>query len=330
MDLYDEIYGECRIEEPLLADLIESQAVQRLKGITMGGITALLGVSPPTTRYAHSVGAMLLVRHLGGSVPEQAAALLHDVSHTAFSHVFDFVFGKPGEQSFHDEWQARYVSGTDVPGICRRHGVEVADLLDEELYPILEQPLPRLCADRVDYSLRDFVPLGVTNGEEVRVMLDDLAVADGRMAFRSTSIARRFAEAYLLCDAQSWSNPRQVALYELCSRALKHAFERKTFQNSDIWTDDETLWFKLQTAAKADGELARHLSRVTAETRIEVAKSASEADMTVSAKMRWVDPDVVVGHQLVPLSSISSAYARRVGVSQDRGSKSIHVRIEPA
>jgi HD superfamily phosphohydrolase len=34
---------------------------------------------------------MLLVRRLGASLEEQIAALLHDVSHTAFSHVIDSV-----------------------------------------------------------------------------------------------------------------------------------------------------------------------------------------------------------------------------------------------
>ena len=35
---------------------------------------------------------MLLIKKLGGSVEEQIAGLLHDVSHTAFSHVIDYVF----------------------------------------------------------------------------------------------------------------------------------------------------------------------------------------------------------------------------------------------
>jgi len=58
----------------------------------------LIGVTNPTTRFDHSVGVMLLIRKLGaGSSPasallkEQVAALLHDVSHTAFSHVIDYV-----------------------------------------------------------------------------------------------------------------------------------------------------------------------------------------------------------------------------------------------
>lgn len=35
---------------------------------------------------------MLLNRQLDASMEEQIVALLHDVSHTAFSHVIDYVF----------------------------------------------------------------------------------------------------------------------------------------------------------------------------------------------------------------------------------------------
>lgn len=90
----DDIYGNFIITEPLLIELIYSQPVQRLKHVLQHGITGLIGLtpSPAVTRYDHSVGAMLLVRRAGGSVEAQAAALLHDVAHTALSHVVDGVF----------------------------------------------------------------------------------------------------------------------------------------------------------------------------------------------------------------------------------------------
>lgn len=53
----DPVYGEVRFTEPLLAELYASEAVQCLRA----------------------------------DVVEQAAGLLHDVAHTAFSHVVDFV-----------------------------------------------------------------------------------------------------------------------------------------------------------------------------------------------------------------------------------------------
>ena len=90
----DTIYGDFKINEPVLIDLLLSPAIQRLKLVLQHGITALIGLtpSPPITRYEHSLGAMLLVRQAGGNIEAQASALLHDVAHTALSHVVDGVF----------------------------------------------------------------------------------------------------------------------------------------------------------------------------------------------------------------------------------------------
>jgi HD superfamily phosphohydrolase len=65
--------------EPLLTELLGSPALQRLKHIAMGEITSVLGILPTASRFEHSFGVMGLVRSLGVSVEQQAAALLHDV-----------------------------------------------------------------------------------------------------------------------------------------------------------------------------------------------------------------------------------------------------------
>src|SRR5512139_2939097 len=103
MRYLDSVYGEVDLEESVLLDLMQTQAMQRLRGVLQHGITALIGITRPVTRFDHSLGVMLLVRRLHaraeqnampsqlarGSLEEQIAALLHDVSHTAFSHVID-------------------------------------------------------------------------------------------------------------------------------------------------------------------------------------------------------------------------------------------------
>jgi HD superfamily phosphohydrolase len=88
MQYDDALYGKVEFTEALLLDLIASDAMQRLKGISQHGITALLGITPQFSRFDHSIGTMLLVRRLGAPIDEQVAALLHDVSHTASSTSF--------------------------------------------------------------------------------------------------------------------------------------------------------------------------------------------------------------------------------------------------
>lgn len=83
----DAIYGRNEITEPVLLDLVESDAMQRLKGISQHGVTALLGITPPFSRFDHSVGAMLLVRHLGASLEEQVAATQQNRKYAHKPHI---------------------------------------------------------------------------------------------------------------------------------------------------------------------------------------------------------------------------------------------------
>jgi len=71
----DPVYGTTELTEPVLLDLMETQAMRRARGVLQHGVSALVGVTVPTSRFDHSLGVMLLVRRLGGGLEEQIAAL---------------------------------------------------------------------------------------------------------------------------------------------------------------------------------------------------------------------------------------------------------------
>ncbi|OGO46801.1 MAG: hypothetical protein A2W37_04335 [Chloroflexi bacterium RBG_16_63_12] len=129
MQYHDRLYGAVEIGESVLIDLMRTVAMERLRGVLQHGITAVIGITRPTTRFEHSVGVMLLARRLGAPLKEQVAALLHDVSHTAFSHVMDYVFGGHDSQSYHETIKEAYIAGTDLPAILARHGYDWRDFL---------------------------------------------------------------------------------------------------------------------------------------------------------------------------------------------------------
>ena len=133
----DDVYGEVEITEPVILALLNTAALKRLNGIMQHGITALIGVTEPITRLDHSIGAMLLVKRLGASVEEQVAALLHDVSHTVFSHVIDNVFDSALSQSYHDQVKEAYADKTEIPTVLTQFGYDWKHVLEETNYPIL-------------------------------------------------------------------------------------------------------------------------------------------------------------------------------------------------
>lgn len=93
MYLEDEIYGKIEVNEPVLVEIINSYELQRLKEISMAGYYPGCPEfnNPEYNRYNHSVGVLLLLRRYGASLAEQIAGLIHDVSHSAFSHTIDYI-----------------------------------------------------------------------------------------------------------------------------------------------------------------------------------------------------------------------------------------------
>ena len=306
MHYTDPICGEVVIQGPVLIDLMQTQALQRLRGVLQHGITALIGITPPVTRFDHSLGVMLLARSMGGSLEEQIAALLHDVSHTAFSHVIDYVVDGHDSQSYHEEWKEARLLASDVPEVLARRGYDWRDFLHEEAYALLEQPSPRLCADRLDYFLRDSRDLGLSAAQEVRHALDHLIVHDERIGVDDLEVARWLAYTFIAADKASWANFREVGLYEVTARAIKAALQIGAITSDDFWGTDEPLWRKLHAIDHA--EVQQQLAFISPATRFEW----DEVNPTflVSTKLRTIDPDVLLDGRIQPLSAMDVDFAR--------------------
>ncbi|KAJ3147925.1 hypothetical protein HDU89_004999 [Geranomyces variabilis] len=299
----DCVYGDpVTIEESVLVHLIQTKAVQRLRHVLQHGITGVLGMTPPVTRLEHSVGAMLLVRRLGAGIKEQIAALLHDVSHTAFSHVVDHAFR--GTDSYHELNKEAFVRSSDLPETLAAFGYDWHDFLEEKDYPLLEQPSPALCADRVDYGLRDCLAFCTLTSEQVAQIVGNLTVVDKCIVCRDAYIARIFAEGYMATDRKVWSNPEHIALYELTGAAIRDAIARGSITEEHLWLRDEEFW----TILKSNSRESDKLALVCPRTKFVPATGDADADLSFFVKARTVDPGVQEGEQGVALSTIDSDY----------------------
>jgi len=312
MHYTDRIYGAVEISEPVLLDLIASSAMQRLHGVLQHGISGLIGITNATTRFEHSLGVYILVRRLGGAMEEQIAALLHDVSHTAFSHVIDYVFGSHDSQSYHEDKKVEYINGTNIPEILENHGYDWCDLLcpsDEEMavrFPLLEQPAPALCADRLDYFLRDSLDLGLASRAEVQLALEHLCTHKGRIVVDDLDVADWMGKAFIAADQVSWANFREVGLYELAAQAIRRGLQLGVISERDFWNTDKPTWEKLHFAY--DSQLQSLLRLVSPET--EFIWDEQKPTFQVSTKLRTIDPDVLLNGEVRSLSNLNPEFGQ--------------------
>jgi HD superfamily phosphohydrolase len=286
--LADPVFGEVELTEPLLLGLLRTAPVQRLRRIHQAGASFLVRPGRDVTRYEHAVGVMLLIRRLGGSVGEQAAGLIHDVSHTAFSHVADQLFARRGED-YHEAHFERLVLRSEIPGVLAAHGLRAEPLLDHRRWRLLEQPLPELCADRIDYTLRDLLRLGVIAPAEVAAFLPALTVASGTIAVNDPKAAlwfvRRFAEEVL----DLFMHPLELFANATLADALRRGLAVGALVEEDLFLDDEAVLARLRAAG--DAEILGALDVLRPD--VVVVEDDTTYDVHAYSKARNVDPLVV-------------------------------------
>lgn len=253
------------------------------------------------TRYEHSIGVMLLIKKLGGSLEEQIAGLLHDVSHTAFSHVIDFVFDHK-EENYHEQILNQFLKKSEIPVILHDHGYDYEEtLLEGAKWTLLDQPAPELCADRVDYTLRDMYHYGHISHEEVKTFLNDLQVVDGKMYPASIKAARWFTETYYNEVIDFFMDPLNIYGYHQLAQALKVALENHIITSDDLLRTDEELLSMLR--ASSNQPLQSILN--TIHDNVKLIEDDEQYDLHRKNKLRLIDPSVLEEGKLVKSSSLS-------------------------
>lgn len=203
-----------RIDRPLdslLFRLINAVEFQRLRRIRQLGLASLAYPGADHSRYAHSLGVMETARkiidQLRRSFPIDeeneaiciAAALLHDLGHGPFSHVFERVSG-----IHHERLTQRVISDPDseVHRILFRYDrtmpEKVVDFLNcrpnRTFY--CDVISSQLDADRFDYLLRDNLMTGSRyGGFDLRWLLHALTIDGDRLAVTNKGVSA--VEAYL-------------------------------------------------------------------------------------------------------------------------------------
>jgi HD superfamily phosphohydrolase len=205
----DRVYGEVSVDDPKVLALIETPTFRRLRGVRQAGPSAFAFPFKTVTRYEHSLGVYLLLGRLGAGERERVAGLLHDVSHTAFSHAVDFLVSSE-EQDHHEELKPVFLERPDLAAALAAMGYAPRDFFDDSVYPLLERPLPWLCADRLDYFLRDSLACGVSTRESAARVLAHLAVIDRTIVLTDTDVARDAVARFAVMNRDWWASPTEA------------------------------------------------------------------------------------------------------------------------
>lgn len=337
------IYGKEKITEPVLIELINSKEMQRLKKIHQFGVVRYIYPVEKYSRYEHSLGVLTILRRHNASLEEQIAGLLHDVSHTAFSHIADLVFTKMQhteqtknvnkkidielkkyaieakynkleqsniyeDKSYQDSIHKKYIHNTNIINILKKHNYAISKIWDyEKHFEMLEKDLPYLCADRIEYNIKEAFEKKLLSKNDLDNIMNDLTYKNGFWYFKTVESAKKFAMSSLYLTQNSWGSSRNLYVYEVFSEVLIKALKNKIITMNDmLYSVDEVVWKKI--VSSKDPFIVEKLEQMQNYQANYKLSSHKDYDFIFKSKFRGVDPLVKTSKEFKKLSEIDKEF----------------------
>ncbi len=199
-EIRDPVHGYIKITKEE-HELIDSVFVQRLRRIHQLAGAYLVYPGGVHTRFEHVLGTMHVAGLIADSIASKAglrdediqqmrmAALLHDIGHGPFSHLFEEVLIEKTEMT-HEDLSQRIVLKSNVAEILAKNGYSPSEMSKlcvgkSTGPPFMNEAIAGgLSADMMDYLLRDTYFTGVEYGKvDIQRVIDSLDVSsDGHLA----------------------------------------------------------------------------------------------------------------------------------------------------
>jgi uncharacterized protein len=308
-------YGSFTCAEPIFNDLVSCPAMQRLINIHQYGPShyvkakTLYANGSNYTRFDHSICLWAMYRLKGRPLADQISALLHDISHTAFSHVADFLFhgNKKSGCSYQDDILNRFLIDHGVVTILKKYDFQLDDICQK---PFL---------DRIDYTLVGGLLAGkITEQELAEVFADlDFHSANAKTSkqfwyFKTVESAQRLVTLYLETIKINMSAPWNTVVYEYTKHALERAFQIGIIKENDFTyaMSDDDVWTQL---THSNDQVIKQCMDIVINHEAYIENTAKNTKplrinkqlcAIVSPKFRELDPLVKIGDDYASLLEI--------------------------
>jgi hypothetical protein len=327
------IFGDVASNDPIIHDLIASQTMERLKDIDQGGPCVHFEYAPTFSRFDHCVGVWALLKRFDASLPEQVAGLLHDASHTAFSHVADTFFngGETGEHSYQDSIHLKYLSSQeDLLDIFRQYSFSLDEANpDLPLYNRLEQSLPDICADRLEYNLHTAILYDKLSETETNEILQHVKFEGEHWYFTDIGSAIRFSSLPLDFNQTIWGVPWNMVLYDYFVDLLKKAIDINVIALDDFKNGlDSQIMEKLRQSEDVEIKTLLTLCE-NVKFSFDIVDDESPFDKHYQPKFRGIDPWVMSDAKLVRLTELSPTFKKEYNAIKNWCIKGFNVKFKP-
>lgn len=305
-----------------LEKYIRLPIMQRLKGIGLlcgTDWTPLYQNRIYYSRLDHSIGVALIIWHFTHNKAQTIAGLLHDISTPVFSHVSDFRKGDALTQTATEEPTAFMIKNNSaLQNLLAKDGIQSSEVEDYHNYPIADNEIPCLSADRLEYMYPSGMGLdGSWTIEEIKRTYKNICVLkneDGieELGFSSLKIAEEYCEHFCMIGHILQLNENKLTL-QMLGKIMSQAVEEKVLQEEDFMTLTES-----QVISKLDKKFTSNKMYKTFRTMTKIEHTTSPRsqdkyfNVNVKVKQRYINPLVLNADGKISRLYECSTFAKKI------------------
>ena len=253
------------------------------------------------TRLDHSIGAALIVWNFTHDKKQTLAALFHDIATPAFSHVTDFRNGDALKQESTERLTAEIINENALlKALLLKQGIYNHEVDDYHKYPIADNEIPGLSADRLEYMYPSGAALcGEWSVPEIRDNYGNICVLENErgepeLGFADLEAAVIYLKKFCNISMLLQRNEDKIAM-QLLADILSCAIKCGYADEADFFNlPEKELIARFDVCARmnSESEFARLFKTFRSMKKIERTNVPIENAFCVNleVKKRYVDP----------------------------------------
>lgn len=326
MNFKDRIFGNIKIEDPLILDLINTPSFQRLKRINQYGGVNLIYPTYQVSRFEHSIGVWWILKNLHTSTEIQVAGLLHDIGHTAFSHMVDMAMENKNE-NYHEGIESHLDANDEIRKILKKYRVKT---IEADQCPEIKRDPVDIGADRLDYGIRDYY--GAV-GRKTRFglkVLTNVRLKNRSIVFTNKLTARKYALTALKAMWKVIYEPKVAVVYQSLIEIIRSGLSEGWLKNEDLNKDDQ---YAFDVIKKNKDKFPEKYSKIFEKSFIakEVKKGAGYDFHHVKLRARYFDPIIDLGGGEQRLSEIDNSFIKVLKKNKkvfEKRKKGVYIKVK--
>lgn len=286
-----------------LLEYTDNEEMQRLDNIstTCGICYSDLSRKEWFSTLDHSIATARIVWNFTHDKIQTLASLFHDIATPAFKHSIDYLYNDFKKQETTEDLTSSIIkSSTKIMKELSRDGIDLSDIDNYHIYPIADNDIPKLSADRLEYTLSNAlgVNMKLATLDDIKEIYDDIIVLENEdgepeLGFKNLNISEKFI-SIMSKLSKNYNSPVANLSMKFLSDVVKTMIEDGELSESDL--------FKLNDFEMIEKIIGYDKHNVSKAFEIwQKSKEVYESDyplidrysVNIAPKIRYIDPLVM-------------------------------------